>query len=630
MTTSLDDHLRLAVADEDRLYGAWVETRARLAEEGPLRGGALRIERDLGSTLGGLAQQLRECRWRPQPLSRFTLTKSDSTERVLRVPPVIDRIVERSLLSVLSPRVDPVLSPWSFAFREGIGVPDALVALARLRDEGLSHVVRTDFDDCFDRIDRVRLLALLYQEVPSTWLVEIVDQLITRPTEGVHEEAPDGIPQGAPLSPLLCNLFLDDFDEIMAVEDIAMVRYADDVTLVTGDQGSAEQAAEVAAAAAESIGMQLNPTKTLVTSFDEGFAFLGEEVGPIHPVVELGAVKSGEQLRKSLYVTRIDTNVTVSKGQFLVKSYGGDLLLRAPISMVGHIVLCGPVGLSAGARALALREGIEVTILSARGRWMGRLDGGQPTRALVRREQYRAGDDTERRLELARGFVVGKINNMRALLMRYRRRATTALLLGATKQLRELRRDAARATSLERLRGFEGMATRCYFTAFATLLPDDAGFRTRVRRPPRGPANAAMSYGYAVLQGEITSALALVGLDPVAGFLHLDHESRPSMTLDLMEEFRPLVVDSTILDLFRRRVLTVDHFRDEGADKGTRLTAAGRRRLLEGLERRMLTVFSHVPSGKRVTYRRSFTLQAHHVVSVLLDKSTEYRAVQWR
>jgi len=630
VTTCLDDRLRAAVADEDRLYAAWLETRARLNEEGPLTGAALDIERDLGATLRRLSDELRHDRWVPSPLARFTLTKDDGTDRVLRVPPVADRVVERSLLSVIAPVLDPLLSPWSFAYRQGIRVLDALAALARFRDSGLRHVVRTDFDDCFDRINRTRLLDRLADEIPSSWLIDVVSRLITRPDQGKAGHVPGGIPQGAPLSPLLCNLYLDEFDQSMAARGIDLVRYADDVTLVARSRTAAEEAAEAARAGAGDLDMALNEEKTIMTTFDEGFFFLGEEIGPTHPVLELAAVANGEQLRKTLYVTRTDTHVTVSKGQFVVRTYDDDVLLRAPLSMVGHVVLCGPVGLSAGARSAALYEGIEVTILSLRGRWLGRLDGGQLKRADVRRQQYRAGDDIERRALIARGFVVGKIDNMRALLMRYRRRHATPQLVGATNHLRELRRAVLRCESLEQIRGFEGAATKSYFGAFGSLLPDDAGFQGRVRRPPTDPANATLSYSYAVLQGEITSALATAGLDPVAGFLHLDHDNRPSLTLDLMEEFRPLVVDATVVDLFRRRALGAEHFRDLGTEAGIRLTDPGRRRLLEGLERRMLTVFHHAPSDRRVTYRRAFLLQAQHLVAVLTGEADDYQPVPWR
>lgn len=328
--------------------------------------------------------------------------------------------------------------------------------------------------------------------------------------------------------------------------------------------------------------MSLNDDKTAITSFDEGFAFLGEDIGPVHPVVELGSIQRGDALQKALYVNKQGAGVSVRKGQFVVHAASKDLL-RAPVSLVGHIVLLGSIGLSAGARAVTLRDQIEVTFLSKRGKWLGRQDNGELGRATLRREQYRCGDVADCRLELSRPFVLGKIANMRALLSRYGRRGPVPQVVGATTQLKENYRAAKRSTSLEQLRGYEGAATRAYFDGLRYLFPEGAGFSGRNRRPPKDPANAALSFGYAVLLGEVLSAVALVGLDPVGGFLHLDHEKRPSLALDLMEEVRPVIVDTTVLDLFRREILTSEHFTTDHKKQGVFLNQVGRRRLLEGL-----------------------------------------------
>jgi CRISPR-associated protein Cas1 len=177
--------------------------------------------------------------------------------------------------------------------------------------------------------------------------------------------------------------------------------------------------------------------------------------------------------------------------------------------------------------------------------------------------------------------------------------------------------------------GVEGAAARVYFDVLQRLLPDDSGFTGRRRRPPKDPVNAALGYAYAVLLGEAVSAVSVVGLDPVAGFLHDDSERRPSLGLDLMEEFRPLLVDSVVVELFRRRRLRgEDHFRPEG--RGIYLNQPGRAVLLSAFEDRMLTLFHHLPSGKRVTYRRALTLQAHQIAAVLEGRSAEYEPVPWR
>jgi len=185
-------------------------------------------------------------------------------------------------------------------------------------------------------------------------------------------------------------------------------------------------------------------------------------------------------------------------------------------------------------------------------------------------------------------------------------------------------------TELNVLLGVEGAAARSYFKAFGMLLPDDFQFEVRSRRPPMDPVNAALSFGYALLTGEAVSAAALAGLDPSVGFLHGDDDGRPSLALDLMEEFRPLVVDTTVLNLFRRNRLTADHFRSEDGRPGVLFTDEGRRRFLNAFEERMLTVFAHVPSGRRVSYRRGLYLQAVQFSAVLAGSEPAYRPVSWR
>lgn len=630
MTTTL----QAAVADRDRLHRSWEHTRARLAEDGTerlLKGEARDLSLHLADRLGDIRGALLDGSWTPGTLRKVVIRDHDGDARTLHVPSLADRLVERSVIDVLTPILDPLFSPWSFAYRRGIAVHDAIQALARLRDEGLHGVVRADVRDCFNRIGRGPLLARLAAEVDDEWLLDLVATLVARydPTPGDPSDDHLGLAQGSPLSPLLANLFLDDFDHRLAAAGLTSVRFADDFVVVVPGRTAAKRAKTNVIQEAKAMGLDLKAEKGADTTFDQGFAFLGEDIGPVHPVAELAAVRDGQQLRKALYVTKDGAGILSRRGQLVVMDDGQELL-AAPISLVSHVVMIGAVGLSSGARSTLLYEAIPATFLSRRGRWLGRLDAGGPHDASVRRKQYRAGDDPKARLELAQPFVMGKLANQRSLILRYRRRTDLPVLLGAANALRSIRRHAERCQDLNVLRGYEGEGSKVYFDALRSLFPDHAGFAGRNRRPPKDPANAALSFGYAILTGEATSALSTVGLDPVAGFLHDDRNKRPSLALDLMEELRPAIVDATVLDLFRRRALAPEHFRAEASPNAVLLTDAGRRRLLQGLEERLLTVFSHVPSGKRVTYRRAVTLQAQQIRNVLTGRSDSYEPISWR
>lgn len=173
------------------------------------------------------------------------------------------------------------------------------------------------------------------------------------------------------------------------------------------------------------------------------------------------------------------------------------------------------------------------------------------------------------------------------------------------------RHTLVKATSRSQLLGIEGIAAQSYWGAYEALLPAEIGFGGRARRPPPDVVNATLGYAYAVLLGEAVTALGIAGLDPACGLLHVDDFKRPNLGLDLMEEMRPVIVDRVVLELFRNKTLTVNSGRDDSAHKGgVLLTENGRRALLAALEDRLLTVFRHVESGYRVSYRRALQLQA--------------------
>jgi CRISPR-associated protein Cas1 len=621
--------LRSQIADPSTFYEVWRRLRSDVdGRDGSPGQEFVDLELHLADRVESACGGLLEGTWEPGELRPVTIRDPDGDERRLRVPPLIDRLVERVVVEVLTPVLDPVFTPWSFAYRRGLGVRDALGALAELRDEGFRHVLRTDVKNCFETVDRDLLLARLRQEVDDAWTVELVTALVERRARGEDRPPAAGVPQGGPLSPMLANLLLDQMDKHVAAAGFPLVRYADDITVVARAAEQAGAVLETVRTAAGSIGLELAEEKTRMTTFDEGFFFLGEEIGPVHPVVELAAVQADELLKKALYVTRQGSGVVVRQGQFVVK-HDDDELLRVPQSLVAHIVLMGSVGLSAGARATALENGIEVSFLSRRGRWTGRLDGGGAGLAKLRRRQYALSDDQANAIVLARSFVDGKVANQRALLLRYLRRTSIPAVFGAAEAILERRRQLSRATDRDTLMGHEGAAAAAYFDGLRHLLPEWTGFAGRGRRGATDPVNSALNYGYAILLAEVTTAVCVCGLDPVAGFLHGDAGSRPSLSLDLMEEFRPLVVDSTVLNLFKRNRLTISMFEVERTGQ-VRLAAEGRRRLVAALEERMLTVFSHVPLGKRVSYRRAILLQAQQVTRFVEGKQSVYEPVLWR
>jgi CRISPR-associated protein Cas1 len=317
---------------------------------------------------------------------------------------------------------------------------------------------------------------------------------------------------------------------------------------------------------------------------------------------------------------------------------------RIPLVKIDEVVVLGEVTLTASAVHLLLERDIEITYLSHYGQFKGRLSPPFSKNAVLRLAQYRAHQDMAKRCELARRFVIGKLMNQRTVLQRYQRRQSDAEMRQVIEQMSTLlhqlaalpldqARVAHRLTSgdnriagtpLETILGMEGAGSAAYFRCFGKLLSDPRQwpFPGRVKRPPTDPVNALLSFGYALLTNKVASAVQLVGFDHFVGYLHSSFYGRPSLALDLVEEFRPIIVDSVVLTMLNKRMLTLNDFVVElGA---YRLKDERRKVFFTHFEERLNEEVSHPLFGYKATYRRCLELQVRLLAKVLTGEIDEY------
>jgi CRISPR-associated protein Cas1 len=296
---------------------------------------------------------------------------------------------------------------------------------------------------------------------------------------------------------------------------------------------------------------------------------------------------------------------------------------HARIGNTSHVALFGHVQISTQALQELCGRGITVSYLSSGGWLYGITRGMDHKHIELRRLQFAAAADPVRCLPLARRFTATKIRNCRTLVRRNADDAPSHL-----DRMKQLADAAESAASLESLLGIEGTAARIYFDAFATMLhPPDAAerlafdFDGRNRRPPRDPVNALLSFGYAMLTKDLAVTLIAVGFDPYLGFYHQPRYGRPALALDLMEEFRPLIVDSVVLGAINTGAIKRNDFLARGG--AVALTPTGRSAFLRAYERRMDELVAHPVFGYRLSYRRILEVQvrllARHLSGELAD-----------
>jgi CRISPR-associated protein Cas1 len=278
----------------------------------------------------------------------------------------------------------------------------------------------------------------------------------------------------------------------------------------------------------------------------------------------------------TLYVTT-DGAWLHKDGANIVMEIDREVRARLPVHMLESMVCFGRVLVSPPLLGYCAEQGISTCFLTSNGRFLARVEGPVSGNVLLRRQQYRCSDDAGRCASIVRHILLGKLHNQRAVLGRALRDHSDKLhaddeaaLVHAHMRLDRIADKLTNETSVDMLRGYEGEAAQSYFGVFDHLIriPSPAmRFKGRSRRPPMDAVNALLSFLYTLVTHDCRSALESVGLDPAVGFLHRDRPGRPSLALDLLEEFRPLLADRLALSLINLRQIGERDFQvmDNGA-----------------------------------------------------------------
>ncbi|MDQ7007211.1 MAG: CRISPR-associated endonuclease Cas1 [Acidobacteriota bacterium] len=342
------------------------------------------------------------------------------------------------------------------------------------------------------------------------------------------------------------------------------------------------------------------------------------------------------------------------RGEELIVEQGAVKLATVRLGEILQLVMMGSIELTPAARAALLRRGIDTVFMTVGGRYLGRLIGASHGNAPLRISQYESLTVPSTAIRLARQIVKGKVTNQRRLLMRVQNRRPHPDRAAAIIRLAWCERELDSASEIDVIRGLEGDAASVYFGAFGGLMTHERFlFEGRNRRPPRDPVNAMLSFGYALLQASVEGAVYRAGLDPYLGALHAPRQGATALVFDLMEEFRPLAVDSLVLRLINQRQVDPGDFRrfqvgtapeeilaadndgvssDTGGSSpesapvvGVHLADAGRKILIGAYYRALRRRTHHVGRGMRLTLSRIIVEQAYALARWIQGQVDDYR-----
>lgn len=322
-----------------------------------------------------------------------------------------------------------------------------------------------------------------------------------------------------------------------------------------------------------------------------------------------------------LYVTIERARCSIDGATIVVK-VEEEVRLRIPIQHLEGVVMFGGTYMTPDCMGALADAGVSIAYLSYSGEFRARVEGMPGGSIALRRAQFRAADDPVKRLAIARSFVIGKLAAQRIFLRRQGRETDQeddSKAIGEQADLlAALARNAVDATDLDTLRGTEGAGARSYFSVLGRFLrgSSELSFSGRSRRPPRDRVNALLSFGYAMLMRDCTTAAAAVGLDAALGYLHEDRPGRLGLALDLMEELRVPMVDRFVVSLINRGQLKAGDV-TERPDGGFELTSHGKKTFLSAYQEAKSVEVIHGFLDQKTTWGLVPHLQARLLARVL-------------
>lgn len=636
-------------------------------------------QKHLDRNMDTLLERLTHGVYRPWPLLRIVLQKKpDSPKmRTLLIPAVVDRLLQTAIARQLSRSFEEEFLECSFGYRPGRSVDRAIARIRKLHELGYEYVVDADIHSFFDEVSHDMLLDRLTRYAPQESVAALLNVWVRAEvwTGERIDRLKKGVPQGSPISPLLANFFLEEFDRALESKGLKLVRYADDFLILSRTPQEAEAQLRMTGEMLTELHLRLAVEKTHLTSFSEGFKFLGAffrddsiwipwksaqrkgkllyvakplpaqfrgpYVAPVPPgkkqmemafqkihrdgrraasqfsrAVHQIAAEEDKQEMPFLYLTDQGSILRKAGDRFLVERED-EVILDLPYHKLDTVVVFGNVQVTTQALGELLEKGIPLHFLTRQGEYKGSLLPPRGAQVALRLKQYGAyqGDT----LPWAREFIAAKLANAEAVLTGLRAHGEPGG--GGFDEVRaQVAAGAghvAETGSADQLMGVEGAASKAYFEAFWMFNKSELPWNGRKMHPSTDALNALLSLAYTLLTGELTGLIESTGLDPYLGFLHQIDYNRPSLALDLIEPFRYPIVDRMVLRMVNRKQFQADDFVIAESNGQVHLRPGSLKRFLAEYEQTLLGGISG--RDERPTWREVLREEVHGLARSLRE-----------
>jgi len=631
--------------------------------------------------LQALSKELSAGNYQASILQGVILRKAGKHHRPLAVPPLEDRIVQRAVVDIMGVDLDKLSMLHSYGYRKGMSRTGARDQILTLNRQGYDWFFEADIASFFDLISfseiENRLQSFFFDEPLVLLLMQWIKAPVKFNGEIIQRKA--GLSQGSPISPMLANLMLEDFDSDLEAAGMKLIRFADDFVILCKNQEQANKAKKCAEQSLNEMGLAFNVEKTQIGRFSEGFDFLGytfvsglalenkRSNKPTEklqfdniPVASWLAVLLKQkpnllaELNNSLDkkhrqddLLAVITTTQKEEQKLLPSNEMGCTLFITPPCKILHqkngllevidteskavikqlnwndlnsIVIFGRHTITQYCQIVALENNIPVHYCSVTGKYQGVTTNAQPSQegAGLWIQQIRIyTENKQHTLQIAKDLVTARIHNQIEVI-RQRIRHTSLDQKSPVVAMQKLIKHLLISNNFDQLRGYEGQAAALYFKQIALWVPEEFEFNERNKRPPTDPFNALLSLGYSILHSHTCCILHIAGLYPWQGFYHQNYGRHMALASDLMEVFRH-VVERVAMTVLRSGQIKINdfYFLD---DASCRLTQGALKIYLIQLNARMLKSVLDKNYPVSMTMHEHLLRQANQLIRNIRDE----------
>lgn len=625
-------------------------------------------EKNIDDNINKLIEETISQNYFPDKLQGIIIPKSENKIRALAIPTVKDRILQRATVQIINESIELLLEENSFAYRKGLSRRGAAYAISEAHKNGFNFILESDIQSFFDNVNwniLFKKLDILFGDDPINKLLKdwVTSDVVF---EGITIKRSKGLPQGAVISPFLANLYLDDFDEALQNE-FKLIRYADDFVILCKSKLQAENALKEAKNALSKLSLDIKPSKTRITTFEEGFQYLGylfvnsliiEKKKDENENHNSNFEITSENIPDSSWLTLIDIDkikqihknnlqeitplsknevqeILLDKFPFYVTNNASvhvdsdniDLVYeenmneahkKYPIKDLSSVVILGSNKISMHAVFKLNEQNVPIYFCKPTGELKLSIPLNNPDYNLWY-NQITLANDPIFTLEFAKELVKAKINNHKVIANRITNKEETKSYFNS------LITKTDSALTLETLRGVEGTSASYFFEIMNNELPDEWKFENRNRRPPQDPVNSMLSFGYTIIYNHISTALQIEGLNPQVGFFHKPSNRYFPLASDIQEEFRH-IIDSLVIYIIKRNMVKQDDFIfNENNYYPCLMEKEFKKKFISMVEERLKIEFTPHNFSRKIDYKQFIVFQVKAIKSSIISKKMRYK-----